>query len=41
MWLSKFKDTAYVVMQEATHAHATRNKLQVGTLDNSSARHRP
>lgn len=29
MWLTKLKDTAYVVMQEASHAQATRKKLQV------------
>lgn len=32
MWLTKFKDTAYVVMQEPSHAHATRKKLQVRRL---------
>jgi hypothetical protein len=31
MWLTKFKETAYVVMQEPGHAHATRKKLQVRT----------
>lgn len=29
MFLTRFKDTAYVVFQEASHAHATRHKLQV------------